>query len=63
MEEGQRDLRVGEGGGGRSVIRVHTCSAALSALTESDESITHELSTIQDQSGSCHGDLTWALTF
>ena len=45
------------------VIRVHTCSAALSAPTESDESTTHELSTIQDQSGSCHGDLTWALTF
>ena len=37
---------------------MHTRSAALNALTESDESITHELSTIQAQSGSCHGDLT-----
>ena len=47
----------------RSVIKVHTCSAALSALTESDDCITHELCTIQTQSGSCHGDLTSSLTF
>ena len=51
------------GGGGGGVIRVHTCSASLSALTQSGERLTYELSTIQTQSGSCHGDLTWTLTF
>ena len=53
----------GEGEGRGGVIRVHTCSASLSALTQSGERLTHELSTLRAQSGSCHGDLTWALTF
>ena len=42
---------------------MHTCSASLSALTQSGERLTHELSTLRAQCGSCHGDLTWALTF
>ena len=55
--------REGRGRGGGGVIRVHTCSVSLSALTQSGEGLTHELSTLRAQSGSCHGDLTWALTF
>ena len=42
---------------------MHTCSASLSALTQSGERLAHELSTLRAQCGSCHGDLTWALTF
>ena len=50
---GKREWREGrEGTGG----------TAVSALTVSDESITHEL-TILAQSGGCHGHLTWTLTF
>ena len=54
----------GRGEGGRGgTIRVHTCSASLSALTQSGERLAYEVSTIRAQSGSCHGDLTWTLTF
>ena len=63
----------GEEGGGeggsrrkrREVIRqiYSICGTAVSALTVSDESITHELNTILAQSGGCHGHLTWTLTF
>ena len=57
-------MGVEEGmGRGGEVVSVHTCSTAVSALTVSDESITHELSTILAQSGGCHGHLTWTLTF
>ena len=42
---------------------MHTCSASLSALTQSGERSAYELRTLRAQSGSCHGDLTWTLTF
>ena len=62
LRRGRGAWGVGVGGEG-GFIRVNTCSASLSALTQSGERLTHELSTLLAQSGSCHGDLTWTLTF